>query len=53
MPTVSLDLMIKAYRYLLEEKAEMDGPTFDIGISAIISDIGPKYKKLLLRQGNN
>jgi opine dehydrogenase len=36
VPTPRIDLMIEAYRYLLEDKAEMDGPTFDIDISEVL-----------------
>lgn len=36
VPTPRINLMVEAYRYLLAEKAEMEGPVFDIDMSEIL-----------------
>lgn len=36
VPTPRIDLMVEAYRYLLEDKAELDGPVFDIDLAEIL-----------------
>lgn len=36
VPTPRIDLMVEAYRYLLGEHAEMDGPEFDVDMAEIL-----------------
>ncbi len=36
VPTPRIDMMIEAYKYLLAEKAELDGPEFNLEIAEII-----------------
>ena len=36
VPTPRIDLLIEAYRYLLGDRAEMDGPEFDIDMSEVL-----------------
>lgn len=36
VPTPRIDLMVEAYRYLLGDRAELDGPVFDMDLSEII-----------------
>lgn len=36
VPTPRIDLMVEAYRYLLAERAEMDGPEFNLDLSEVL-----------------
>lgn len=36
VPTPRIDLMVEAYRYLLGEHAEMDGPEFDVDMAEVL-----------------
>lgn len=36
VPTPRIDLLVEAYRYLLGDGAEMDGPVFDIDMSEVL-----------------
>lgn len=36
VPTPRIDLMVEAYRYLLGDKAEMEGPDFDLDVSEVL-----------------
>jgi ketopantoate reductase len=36
VPTPRIDLMVEAYKYLLADKAELDGPEFEIDMKEIL-----------------
>ncbi len=36
VPTPRIDLLVEAYRYLLADHAEMDGPEFDVDMSEVL-----------------
>ena len=36
VPTPRIDLLVDAYRYLLADRAELDGPEFDVDIKEVL-----------------
>ena len=36
VPTPRIDLLVDAYRYLLADQAELDGPVFDLDLSQVL-----------------
>ena len=36
VPTPRIDLLVSAYQYLLADKAEMDGPEFDLDVKEVL-----------------
>lgn len=36
VPTPRIDLLVEAYKYLLADKAELDGPEFDVDMSEVL-----------------